>query len=141
MTGLLRAPRVRGFSMVELMVALSLLALLSAVLFGALGLAGRSWDGGEAKVAQTSEMRQSLAFLRTQLSGLYPQRMRKAAEVPLWFAGTEDEVRYTAPLPERVVDGGVFYFRLRLDREVEPAQLVLERHRFRMRFSSFRDLF
>ena len=70
--------RDRGFTLIELVVALMLLALMSSVLFGSLQLAGRSWDGGEAKVAQVTEMRATQQFLREQLAGAYPQRLPKA---------------------------------------------------------------
>ena len=49
----------RGFTLVEILVALTLFALMGSVLMGSLRLAGRSWDTGEAKIAQVSEMRQT----------------------------------------------------------------------------------
>ena len=119
--------RARGFTLVELIVALMLMALMASVLFGSLRLAGRSWDAGEAKAVQVAEMRQTQEFLRAQLSAQYPQRLRKVAEFPLLFAGERDEIRYTAALPPRVADGGVFYFRLVAVRDGARRQLVLER--------------
>jgi general secretion pathway protein J len=119
--------RARGFTLVELIVALMLMALMASVLFGSLRLAGRSWDAGEAKAVQVAEMRQTQEFLRAQLSAQYPQRLRKVAEFPLLFAGERDEIRYTAALPPRVADGGVFYFRLVAVRDGAKRQLVLER--------------
>src|SRR6266536_3507988 len=105
--GQARAQRMAGFTLLELIIALMLLALMSAVMFGSLSMAGRTWDGGEAKVAEVSAMRQAQEFLREQLAAEYPLRMRKVAELPLLFAGERDEMRYAAALPPRVVDGGV----------------------------------
>ena len=116
-----------GFTLIELIIALSLLALMSAVMFGSLSMAGRAWDGGEAKVGEVSAMRQTQEFLREHLSAEYPMRLRKVAEMPLLFAGAHDEMRYTAALPPRVVDGGVYYFRLALARSGDKSQLILER--------------
>ncbi len=121
------AHQMAGFTLIELIIALSLLALMSAVMFGSLSMAGRTWDGGEAKVAEVSAMRQTQEFLREQLSAEYPLRLRKVAEVPLLFAGERDEMRYAAALPPRVVDGGVYYFRLVVAKSDDKSQLILER--------------
>jgi general secretion pathway protein J len=109
------APRrsaIGGFTLIELLIALSLFALMSAVLFGSLRLAGRSTEAGDAKAEATSAMRLTGDFLRTQLSAQHPQRMRKVQEFPLLFAGGRDDVRFTAPLPGRVGLGGMWYYRL-----------------------------
>ncbi len=123
------APRLRddGFTLVELMIALVLMAGMAAILFGSLSLAARSWDGGEAKVLQVSDMRTAQTYLRAQISAQYPQRLWKAAELPLLFAGSRDEIRYAAALPERVAEGGIYYFRLAVVRTGEKSQLVQER--------------
>jgi len=104
----------RGFTLLELMIALVLMALMSAVLAGSLNLAGRSWDAGEGKAEASSGMRLAGDFLRTQLSAQYPQRMRKIKDFPLLFGGSTDELRYTATLPGRVGLGGMWYYRLGL---------------------------
>jgi general secretion pathway protein J len=119
--------RARGFTLIELMVALVLMAGIASILYGSLALAGRSWDGGEAKADQVSDMRSALTYLRTQLSEQYPQRMWKTPEVQLLFAGEHDEMRYAAVLPERVAGGGVYYFRLAVRRNGDKSQLVQER--------------
>ena len=119
--------RARGFTLVELTIALVLLAGMAAVLFGSLSLAARSWDGGEAKVQQVSDMRATQTYLRAQLSAQYPQRLWKAVELPLLFAGEHNEIRYAAILPARVAEGGVYYFRLAVVRKGEQSQLVQER--------------
>jgi general secretion pathway protein J len=121
--------RLRGFTLVELLVALGLLALISAVLFGSLQLAGRSADAGDAKAEATAGMRLADDYLRTQLTAQHPQRMRKLAEFPLLFAGEADELKFTAPLPGRVGLGGMWYYRLALadDPVKRRTALVLER--------------
>lgn len=117
----------RGFTLLELTIALLLLALMGGVLYGALGFAGRSWDGGEAKAEATSSMRLTQGFLRGQLESQHPLRMRKVLEFPLLFTGTRDELRYAAPLPARVASGGIWYYRLAVATEGDRSRLVLER--------------
>jgi general secretion pathway protein J len=116
-----------GFTLLELVIALLLFALMGSVLVGSVSLSARSWDSGEAKAGEVSEMRQTQEFLRGQLSAQYPQRIRKAVGLPLMFGGEREEIRYAAALPPRVVDGGVFFFRLVLARAGTSNELVLER--------------
>jgi general secretion pathway protein J len=125
----MNTPRLRtaGFTLVELMLALVLMAGMASILFGSLSLAARSWDGGEAKVLQVSDMRAAQTYLRAQIAAQYPQRLWKAAELPLLFAGERNEMRYAAALPARVAEGGVYYFRLSLLRTGDKSQLVQER--------------
>jgi len=117
----------RGFTLLELTVALVLFALISAVMYGSLSFAGRSLDGGEAKAVQVSEMRQTQGFLRGQLTSEFPLRARKIVEIPLQFTGERDEIRYAAALPSRVIEGGVYFFRVAVVREGDKSRLVQER--------------
>ena len=119
--------RAHGFTLVELTVALVLMALMAGLMFGSLSFAGRSWDGGEGKVTQVNEMRQTEEFLRGQLTSQFPLRARKIVEFPLRFAGERNEIRYAAALPSRVAEGGVYYFRLAVVQEGDKSRLVQER--------------
>jgi len=118
--------RTAGFTLLELSIALVLLALMGAVLYGALGFAGTSWDKGEAKVDATSGMRLAQEFMRAQLEQQHPLRMRKVAEFPLLFLGDRNEIRYAAALPSRVAAGGIWYYRLSVGDDAR-GPLVLER--------------
>lgn len=101
----------QGFTLIELTVALVLLALIGSVLYGSLSLAGDSWNRGEAKVQRVSEMRSAEDFLRRTLTAQHPLRFQKVLEKPLYFLGTRDALSYAAALPGRV-GGGMYYFRL-----------------------------
>ena len=79
------------------------------------------------KVDATSGMRLTQAFLRANLEEQHPLRMRKIVELPLLFAGERDELRYAAPLPARVIGGGMWYYRLAVNANDTRSPLVLER--------------
>jgi general secretion pathway protein J len=117
----------RGFTLLELTIALVLLALLSAVLFGSLKLAGRSTNSGEAKAEATTSMRLAEEFLRTNLEQQHPLRMRKILQFPLLFTGSQNELAYASELPARVSGGGVWFYRLRVVADDSKSPLVLER--------------
>jgi len=116
-----------GFTLIELTIALMLMAAMASIMFGSLSLAARSWDGGEAKAVQVSDMRQTQAYLREQIGAQFPQRLWKITDLPLLFGGERDEIRFAAALPERVAEGGVYYFRILVVRTGDKSQLVQER--------------
>ena len=120
-----RAHASAGFTLLELIVALVLLGLLSAVLFGSVRLAGQSTDRGEAAAEAAANMRLTQEFLRTNLEAQHPLRMRKILDWPLLFTGTADELRYAARLPARVAGGGMWYYRLVIRSEDPRSPLVL----------------
>ena len=117
----------RGFTLLELIIALVLMALLSGVLFGSVKLAGRSTNSGESKVQAAATMRLAQEFLRANLEDQHPLRMRKIVETPLLFAGAGDELRYASELPPRVAGGGIWFYRLALRTDDARSPLVLER--------------
>ena len=70
-----RQARQAGFTLLELIVALVLLGLLSAVLFGSLRLAGQSTDRGDAAAQRAAGMRLAQQFLRANLESQHPLRI------------------------------------------------------------------
>jgi general secretion pathway protein J len=115
-----------GFTLIELMVALLLLALMSSVLYGSLSLSATSWDRGEAKAEQAGDMRQAAEFLRQALGAEHPLRLHKAVDQPLVFAGASDSLAFAGATPGRV-GGGIYYFRIALAGGGESSKLLLSR--------------
>ena len=118
--------REQGFTLIELSVALVLLALMASVLYGSLSLAGASWDRGEAKAQQTGEMRLTEDFLRRTLTSQHPLRLHKVPDHPLYFAGTSDSLAYAAALPGRA-GAGMYYFKLAVTSNGNSSRLTLAR--------------
>lgn len=125
----MRAPRRSdegGFTLIELSVALVLLALISSVLYGSLSLAGTSWNRGEAKAQQTAEMRLTEDFLRNTLTSQHPLRLHKVATQPLYFQGSSDTLAYAAALSGRA-GAGMYYFRVAVTANGDSSRLTLSR--------------
>lgn len=115
-----------GFTLLELTIALLLLALMSALLYGTLSLSANSWDRGEAKAAQTSDMRLTEEFLRQALTAQHPLRFHKVADQPLYFQGARDSLAFAAALPGRA-GGGVYYFRVSVTPWGDTSRLTMAR--------------
>jgi len=118
--------RIRGFSLIELLVSLALLALISAVVYGSISVAADSWDRGEARGERTRQMRLAEEFLRTTLTAARPMGATSLIESPFPFAGAGDSVAFPGFLPERI-GGGLYYFRLALAPGDKDFQLTLAR--------------
>jgi general secretion pathway protein J len=116
----------RGFTLIELSVAIVILALISSVLYGSLSLAGNSWNRGEAKAQQTSEMRLTEGFLRRTLTAQHPLRLRKAVGQPLYFLGQRDTLAYAAALTGRA-GVGMYFFRVAVTANGDNSRLTLAR--------------
>lgn len=116
--------RPQGFTLIELTVALVLVALIGSLLYGSLSLAGDSWNRGEAKVQRVNEMRSTEDFLRRTLTSQHPLRFQKVVDKPLYFLGTRDALSYAAALPGRA-GGGMYYFRVSV--AADQNRLVLSR--------------
>ena len=59
----------RGFTLLEMVVALVLLAAMLALLYSGLGFAVRSWDAGDANGVRVSDRRIAENFVRRELGG------------------------------------------------------------------------
>ena len=115
-----------GFTLVELTIALVLLALIASVLYGSLSLAGDSWNRGEAKAQQTDEMRLTETFLRRTLAAQHPLRFHKVVDQPMYFLGTRDSLAYAAAMPGRA-GGGMYYFKVAVVPNGDSSRLTLSR--------------
>lgn len=118
--------RPQGFTLVELVVALLLLSLISATLFGVFRTAGHSVEAGERRTDDAASIRLVEDFLRAQWENAHPLRQRKTLEFPLIFEGGRDQLTYVSALPPRVLGGGLWVWRLHVVHEGQHGKLVLE---------------
>jgi general secretion pathway protein J len=104
----------RGFTLLETIVALTLLGLMLAVLSGSIRFAGQSRDAAAAKIDSIDNMRIAQDFLRQTLAQAHPKRWLKVVGRPFVFRGERDELSMAAPLTARVGVGGLFLLKLSL---------------------------
>ena len=104
------------------------MAGMASILFGSLSLAARSWDGGEAKAGQVSDMRADAdVSARPDLRAVSAADVEggRAAAAVRGGAATRCATPRCCPSASRA--GGVYYFRLAVVRTGEKSQLVQER--------------
>ena len=91
----------RGFTLIELVLALTIVALMLTILFGSLRVGLRAWQRGEER-AEALEYSRSITYVVEQaLAGAYPfqGRIDKDAPVQILFQGEEDKVSFVTASP------------------------------------------
>ena len=115
-----RPLRHRGFTLLEILVAVTLLALLVMMAYGTLRTAVKSMRSGEALIERTDRLRTAQEFLRRQLSHAMPlafERMEDTGENHVFMAD-RDTLRFVAPMPGHLSRGGPHVQWLKLDGDV-----------------------
>ena len=118
--------RPRGFSLLEVLVATTLLAAGMALAFAAVSNASRATVAAEAEAARNERLRAVQGFLRRQVEGalalpIEPQSPGQADRV---FEASSEHLRLVAPMPGYLSRGGPHVQTFRLVRG--PAGLRLE---------------
>jgi general secretion pathway protein J len=114
--------RMAGFTLLELVVALAILAVLATLTLNGLGASVRMWDRLEARGAQSQEAQLAAAFLKRQI-----EQAR-----PLGFSGAPDAMRFIAPVPAVLGAGGLYWFSVAVGEAAEGKQVVIS-HRLYQR--------
>lgn len=111
--------RAGGFTLLEVMLAILLLAMLLAGTFGAVRTATRATQSGEAAVDRINRMRVAQEFLRHQLSRIMPLGFDRddSTGVNFVFEGDEKSMRYVAPMPGYLSKGGPYVQTIDLERD------------------------
>ena len=74
-----RAPRNRGFTLVEILIALSLLSLLMLILTGAMRSMGQTEERVEARAAASEDYRTAVYFLQEIIGRVSARRLPTVA--------------------------------------------------------------
>ena len=117
--------RPAGFTLLELMVALTLLGLIASVAFGALRVGSRSWEAGLKKAGETAEARAIPAFLRRQIGQSLPLVWEDAGDKRLAFSAGREQIRFIAPAPQRDQSVGLYEYLLLKVTQMSESRLVL----------------
>ena len=105
----------RGFTLLELLISLTLLGLILVLLFGGLRLSIRSWDSVQKKVDNLNSVRSVEGFLRREMEQIYPYRWKAAPARRFAFVGERHKVNFVAPMPSRIGIGGLYAIALELE--------------------------
>jgi general secretion pathway protein J len=115
-----------GFTLLELMVAVSLLALLSVMMVGGLSFGARVWEHSESTGQDQSHIAAVQALLRRQIAEMQAQQVRGADRRPsLAFEGTGERLAFIGPVPEYLGRGGYYVIAVELEASGREKNLVM----------------
>lgn len=116
--------RQTGFTLLEVVIATTILGVMMLLLTGSLRIGAQSWDAGEERLAKASRLYVVTNFLRTHIGSLLPVAgTRRDGEIDPAFKGTPESLEYVAALPEQVKAGGLYRFQIYLAKNGEHQDL------------------
>ncbi|ASF45191.1 prepilin-type N-terminal cleavage/methylation domain-containing protein [Methylovulum psychrotolerans] len=114
-----------GFTLIEVLIAMTLLSIMVVLLFASLKICAQSWEKGESKMADVNEVAVVYHFFQQHL----------AVAKPLWddfsikdqrqlaFQGDELSLQFVGEFPASAAKVGDQLYRLQL-KEVEDSKLI-----------------
>jgi len=119
--------RHHGFTLVELLLALTLMSMLLALAYGGLRASTRATDRGQTILEDSSRIRMAHQFVRQQLNQASPLvfAVSDDGEERTVFSGEADRIRFVAPMPGYLGFGGPQVQELAVVRGEDSLELVL----------------
>lgn len=115
-----------GFTVVELLVALTLLSFLSVALFGTLRFGFTAWTRGGAHAEASEQIAMAQEALRRLIADAYPLFLSAdPRNLHIAFDGTSGSLAFLAPTPLAIGGGGGSRFVLSTERHGRGTDLVL----------------
>lgn len=92
--------RMAGFTLLEVLAALMLLAFLLVGVYSGIHTATRTVHAGQARIEQFDQIRAAQHFVRSELAQALTQPIAHDEHgLPLYFSGDAHEMKFVAPLP------------------------------------------
>lgn len=117
----------RGFTLVELLLAITLLSILLALAYGGFRASTRATDRGQDILEESSRLRLAHQFVHRQLNQILPISFSdpETEDLPIVFEGSTNSIRYVGPMPGYLGFGGPQVQELSIVPSEEGRALVL----------------
>lgn len=116
---------VRGFTLLELLVAIMILTLMMTVAFGAVRLGGRSVEAGVERSNSSAQVRVVSEFLRRQFAQMIPIAVESDNATENSFSGDQNRIHFIALAPRQATVAGLLAYTLAAEELDDAQRLVL----------------
>jgi general secretion pathway protein J len=121
------ARRAAGFTLIEVVVALTLLGIMMVLLYSGLSFAMRSWDAAERVGTRATDQRIGANFLRRELGETFPMRWKEPTMLQFAFEGKARTLRFVSSRPAGIQAGGLSLVGLAVEEDGDRRRSLLMR--------------
>jgi len=118
-----------GFTLLETVMALVLLAVMLGMLFGGLRAGVSAWEAGSGRGDRADEVLLADSFVTKELTAAFPWRFKDPVAVKLAFRGERESLRFVSMRPAEIGGGGLAFVSLAFEpgQAGGPGRLVMRR--------------
>ena len=97
----------RGFTLIEMVLAMVLLAAMLGMAWSGFSFALRAWEAGDTHGHRTSDLRLAESFLRREITEIFPMRFKDPMQLKFAFAGERERMRFVSARPPGITAPGL----------------------------------
>lgn len=110
-------PSEGGFTLLEVLLGMSLLSVMMLLLYGSLSTCVQNWDAGERKIAEVNQLAVVQKFFKNRLESVFPLEDNFTEEERKFsFQGEQERIQFVSAMPASAGRLGLQLFTLELDR-------------------------
>jgi len=117
----------RGFTLIEVLIAMTLLSIMVILLFSSLRMAAESWNAGENKIIEVNKKAVVYQFFKRHLATIKPVSLQAAEDGSMpepGFQGQNQFMRFVAGLPASSARKGLQIFTVGFDTDFPSSLMV-----------------
>lgn len=115
----------KGFTLIEVLIAMTLLSIMVVLLFTSLSICSKSWEKGESKISDVNEVAVVYNFFQRYLSSAYPlwNDFNEAEEKTFSFQGKKQFLQFVSIFPASAGRSGMQLFSIE-SKQQDNEQLI-----------------
>jgi len=124
---MLKRHKISGFTLLEVMLAMTLLSIMVTLLFASLKISAESWNKGEAKIAEVNEKAVVYQFFKRHLPAIQPLWGEFSEDERIFsFQGERDKFQFVSTFPASAGRKGLQLFEIVFDKPEDHVKVILK---------------